>query len=129
MTIKIPTMLLNDFFTITGTEKAGDKYIICVELNGDHKIYDGHFPGNPVVPGVCETQMIKEALELIMGAKLRMTSAGEIKYLAVINPEENAHLVVEIKIKYQEDNSVAVNSTISANEKMFLKFRGTFVKE
>ncbi|MEI6766268.1 MAG: 3-hydroxyacyl-ACP dehydratase [Bacteroidota bacterium] len=122
-------MLLNDFFTITGIESVDDKNIVSVELNKSHTIYDGHFPGNPVVPGVCQTQMIKEALESIIGSKLRMTTANEIKYLAVINPEVDSHLVIEMKIKTQEEGLIAVNSAIISGEKQFLKFRGTFIKE
>jgi 3-hydroxyacyl-[acyl-carrier-protein] dehydratase len=122
-------MLLNDFFTITGIESVDDKNIVSIDLNKSHTIYEGHFPGNPVVPGVCQTQMIKEALESIIGSKLRMTTANEIKYLAVINPEVDSHLVIEMKIKTQDEGIIAVNSTINAGEKQFLKFRGTFIKE
>lgn len=52
-------MLLNDFFKITDIKNA-DKYTISIEMNPKHDIYKGHFPGNPITPGVCLTQMVKE---------------------------------------------------------------------
>lgn len=41
-------MLINDFFTIKDIQNA-EKYIISIELNPKHKVYQGHFPGNPVL--------------------------------------------------------------------------------
>ena len=60
-------MLLNDFFTIN--DKVSSETEIWAELyiNATHKIFEGHFPNQPVVPGVCMMQMIKEILEQVIG--------------------------------------------------------------
>lgn len=122
-------MLQETFYKIISEEQREDTHIVHAELNKNHAIYEGHFPDNPVVPGVCQTQIIKEVLETIAGMKLRMTLAAEIKYLAVINPRVDPDLVIELKIKRTDDNSFSVNSTIGGGDKIFLKFRGTFVPE
>ena len=60
-------MLLNDFFTIR--DKVTSETEIWAELiiNSNHKIFEGHFPNQPVVPGVCMMQMIKEITENVIG--------------------------------------------------------------
>ena len=55
-------MLINNFYKIKNIE-AGEKYVVNIEMNPAHEIYNGHFPGMPVVPGVCLTQMVKETVE------------------------------------------------------------------
>jgi len=28
-----------------------------IALNKDHPVFEGHFPGNPILPGVCTVKM------------------------------------------------------------------------
>ena len=56
-------MLNSTFYTIrkrTDTEGGVD---YRVSLNASHIIYEAHFPGNPVTPGVCIIQIVKELVE------------------------------------------------------------------
>ena len=57
-------MLLENFYKIIHRKEREDgKREIEIELNPGHALYQGHFPGQPVVPGVCTLQMIKESAE------------------------------------------------------------------
>ena len=59
-------MLLENFYKIIHRKEREDgKREIEIELNPGHALYQGHFPGQPVVPGVCTLQMIKESAEQI----------------------------------------------------------------
>ena len=54
--------LINDFFEIVSKE-SGEGTLKCkVRLHPEHFIYQAHFPGNPVTPGVCLVQMAAEIL-------------------------------------------------------------------
>ena len=60
-------MLLENFYKIIHIKEREDgKQAIEIELNPGHMLYQGHFPGQPVVPGVCTLQMIKESAEQIV---------------------------------------------------------------
>ncbi|MFO7829980.1 MAG: hypothetical protein R6V23_15255 [Bacteroidales bacterium] len=121
-------MLLKDFYTIKEIEPSDKENIKAViELNKNHKIYKGHFPDNPVVPGVCLTLLIKEVLENIEAKELRLVYADNIKFLAVVNPEINNILQIDLKIKHDdEQNIIKVNSVTHYNDKVFYKFKGNF---
>ena len=125
-------MLQGEFFKIISSESLPDdplapgieQYMLTVGLNPGHPIYDGHFPGNPVVPGVCQVQMVREGLETLKKIKGTLRSSGNIKFLAMIVPSENPTLTVRYKLKYPDPENIDFSATISAGPTTFLKFNG-----
>ena len=66
-------MLLENFYKIIHIKEREDgKQAIEIELNPGHVLYQGHFPGQPVVPGVCTLQIIKESAEQIANQHLQL---------------------------------------------------------
>ena len=55
-----------------------------------HPALPGHFPGNPIVPGVVLLDRIAAALERADGARLARIDA--VKFLAPLRPDEEAEL-------------------------------------
>lgn len=79
-------MLLENFYKIIHRKEREDgKREIEIELNPGHALYQGHFPGQPVVPGVCTLQMIKESAEQIVSQPLQYVQiASSNSYLPSI---------------------------------------------
>ncbi len=120
-------MLINDFFNISSFKESTENELIAeIKLNPDHKIYDGHFPGNPVVPGVVSVQMINEVLSEHLGIKLMTSKARSIKFTSMINPKTNPNLTFKIKYIKTEEESFKVNAQITFEDIVFLKFNGIF---
>jgi 3-hydroxyacyl-[acyl-carrier-protein] dehydratase len=118
-------MLLNDFFKITNIE-AGDKYIVQIEMNPHHDIYNGHFPGNPITPGVCLTQMVKETVEHITDKKLQMLKGDNLKFTAILNPNENPRVTMTVGIRDKEPGVLQADAAITVENTSFFTFRGSF---
>ncbi|MFL5763272.1 MAG: 3-hydroxyacyl-ACP dehydratase [Bacteroidia bacterium] len=118
-------MLLNDFFKIT-TLDSGEKYTAHIELNANHRIFSGHFPGNPITPGVCLTQMVKETLEQITGKKLQMLKGDNIKFTAILNPLENPEVTMTLGIKEKEPGVLQADAAVRAENASFFTFKGSF---
>jgi 3-hydroxyacyl-[acyl-carrier-protein] dehydratase len=121
-------MLLEDFYTIQEIDPSDKENIkVSIKLNKNHEIYKGHFPGNPVVPGVCLTQLIKELVENMEAREVRLVYASNIKFMAVVNPEINNFLQIDLKIKHDdEQNIIKVDSVTYYKDKIFYKFKGNF---
>lgn len=118
-------MLLGHFFTILDTHSA-DKHAVEIELDAEHPIYKGHFPGNPVMPGVCLTQMVKETVEHLIGKKLMMVTGDNLKFTAVLNPVVHSKVLITISLKDKENGLIQVDSIVSSGETNFFSFKGTF---
>ena len=119
-------ILLNDFFSITQQTNSDGNMEAVLEINKGHRIFEGHFPNQPVVPGVCMMQMIKELLEQELKKETELLSAAEMKFLAVIDPTRNN--VIHASIKYSaEGDQLKVTASLFKSELMHFKFKGVFV--
>jgi 3-hydroxyacyl-[acyl-carrier-protein] dehydratase len=116
-------MLLNNFYHIVNTAADQDVVRATIDFNVGHLIFEGHFPGNPVVPGVCMIQLCKEVFEKQKHVQTRLLSADTIKFLSVINPNETKTVVAEIKYTLHED-TYTMNVTLSFGEITYFKFKG-----
>lgn len=123
-------MILKDFYKINskGKTKNQNTFSFEIEINKDHPIFEGHFPDNPVMPGVCMMQIIKEITEDIVGAKLFMEKCSNVKFMAVINPRINSILNLEIKI-FEEDSKVIVKNTTNFEDTLALKLTAQYKKQ
>ncbi len=119
-------MLLGKFFNISERNIGENSIHATLEINASHPIFDGHFPGQPVVPGVCMLQMIKELLETAIEKKTALIKADFMKFLAVINPLENPSVKAEFSYTPQEDGAIQVSGRLFNDSITFLKFRGSF---
>jgi len=130
-------MLLDNFYTIIDQGETKDvdgvvdnpvkKFYFTIKLNPEHAIYTGHFPGNPVVPGVCQVQMIKELTSAILKTNVVIQKSDNIKFLSMIIPTISPMLMINIDIREKEPGFWHVNSIIFHKDQIFLKFKGVFL--
>jgi 3-hydroxyacyl-[acyl-carrier-protein] dehydratase len=119
-------ILQGDFYTIENLQVDGNTVQAGLHLNAKHLIYEGHFPGQPVTPGVCMMQMIKEIIETVLSHKTRLVRADEMKFLRMIIPgEEN---LVHAKLTYvvDENDIIKVSASLLKDDVIHFKFKGSF---
>ncbi|MXO03245.1 3-hydroxyacyl-ACP dehydratase [Flavobacterium sp. HBTb2-11-1] len=122
-------MILQDFYKILSEEKVSDsKYIVTILVNEKHEVFKGHFPGNPIMPGVCMIQIIKELTESITKSSLMIQSLANVKFMALINPEVTPELRLELDITITEDGLVKVKNTTFFNDTTALKLSNVYKK-
>jgi 3-hydroxyacyl-[acyl-carrier-protein] dehydratase len=115
--------LLNNFFFILQQEPLLDSVKAKITINEHHKIFDGHFPGNPVVPGVCMVQIILEIMEPVVGKPMRLTEADTIKFLTVLSPQKNKEIYVLINYA-EERGRFLINARLFSGSVIFFKLKG-----
>jgi len=115
-------MLKNEFYKIISRKSSEQETIVTVELNAAHFIYQAHFPGNPITPGVCILQMIKEITEILCNKNLVMSQAKNIKFVQIINPLAQPEVNFRITYKISDDEQfVDVNAQAESNSAVFVK--------
>jgi 3-hydroxyacyl-[acyl-carrier-protein] dehydratase len=123
-------MLLNDFFTIVELNGELPSFKAVLALNTRHRIFEGHFPGQPVVPGVCLMQMVQEVTALALNdGSLRLSRADQMKFLLPIDPGKTGELEMKLDCVRKEDGVVQVGAGISDDGRQCFKFNGIFVRE
>jgi 3-hydroxyacyl-[acyl-carrier-protein] dehydratase len=130
-------MLLNHLYTIDhfGPSTA------TLRLNAAHPIFTGHFPDNPILPGACQLQMIREMLSGIKGKDYRLQKAKTIKFITPIDPRQSETIRLDLKYgeekpseekhaeeKYAEEpnTTLQVSATLTAGEAVCLKLNATY---
>ncbi len=122
-------MLLKDFYTINSIEKSDDSnYEVTIFINKNHEVFNGHFPGNPIMPGVCMMQIIKELTEEITSSSLLLQSLSNVKFMALINPFATPDLRLELNIVVTEDDLIKVKNTTYFDETVALKLGSVYKK-
>ncbi|MCU0460851.1 MAG: hypothetical protein MUF36_02360 [Bacteroidales bacterium] len=127
--MKPEQLFLNDLYIIKSTHSESvNKLTVQVGINRDHLIFTGHFPGNPILPGVATLQILKELISAHRGYTVRLVRAGNIKYLSFINPEKNNLVDFDIDLKDTENGNIGCNASIHFEDTVFFSFKGEFLK-
>lgn len=122
-------MVLKDFYKILSEDKVSEtKYNVTILVNEKHDVFKGHFPGNPIMPGVCMIQIIKELTEKFTQSSLLIQTLTNVKFMALINPEATPELRLELDITQTEDNLIKVKNTTFFNSTTALKLSTVYKK-
>ncbi|WP_298738224.1 3-hydroxyacyl-ACP dehydratase [uncultured Chitinophaga sp.] len=108
------------------TQQTENSFAALLALNAAHPIFEGHFPGQPVMPGVCMMQTIQELLEKGLQRKLLLQKAANMKFLVMINPVVQPQVSTELQYTLQDDGTVKTTAVIKSETTVFMKFQGTF---
>ncbi len=119
-------MLIKDFYKIENFTSEDYKITATIKLNPNHEVYKGHFPKQPVVPGVIQLQIVKELLEKHLKKKLFMNKITQVKYLIPIIPTNSPKLVIIITTKRTDENILKSNISIGFDNSVFTKARVSF---
>ncbi|PSL47613.1 3-hydroxyacyl-[acyl-carrier-protein] dehydratase [Chitinophaga niastensis] len=118
-------MLAGNFYNITQQAQEPGQVTATIELNAAHPIFQGHFPEQQVVPGVCMMQTITEILESAVQKKMLLQKASIMKFLNMIDPVKQP--LVDVTVTYKEEEAgLKVTAMLKREDKTFMKFQGIF---
>ena len=120
------SILLDHFYKIDTLLVDGNNITSTVTFDIDHPIFKGHFPDMPIVPGVCQTQMLSEVLNQALKTDLHIKSAASIKFLSIVDPTKTPSLDLIITFTKNDDSTYAVSAQYKLGETVFFKFKGVF---
>ena len=93
----------------------------------DLELFKGHFPGNPILPGVLQIEMVKYVLEKSLLIPLRIQSVKKTKFPSMIHPEnvvttevtinKNGTDFLEVRSVVRAEGVIAGKSTLTLTKK------------
>ncbi len=114
-------MLIPDFYTVVNFHAGENQVNATIRLNANHGVYRGHFPGQPVVPGVIQLQIIKEMMEKGLEKTLLLEKVISAKYYSMIIPGETPELEIFIQLKLTEEGDYKITAQIGREDMVFTK--------
>jgi 3-hydroxyacyl-[acyl-carrier-protein] dehydratase len=117
-------MLEDELYTII--EKADN--VVRIRLRAESEIFKGHFPGNPITPGVCQVGIIGELAEKLCSCKLTLREVKTLKYTDILRPSAKD---VEVKFDKLDETGgeLAAKGTVVSDGQVYTKFSLIFAKE
>ena len=122
-------MLIKDYYTIESVEKKDDG-MTCFQINlrPDSTIYEGHFPGEPVSPGVCNIQMIKECAEQVADKSLLLNNLQQCRLTTLVTPIQHSQVEVVIALE-EKGNAYKLKATIGKGEEIYLDLKAELIDD
>jgi len=118
-------MLTDPIFKILSINSTEGLISAALEIDINHEIFKGHFPEQPVVPGACMVQLVKDILEKRLDKTLQLKIANNLKFLELINPQAITYLQLQLAYTIEEDQ-VKVNGELVAENVVYFKFQAIF---
>lgn len=121
-------MLLDRYFSIKEGKKNESCSEFLITLNPDHQVYQGHFPGDPICPGVCSIQMIRECAEISMEKRLTISAISQCRFSELLTPAKNKELLLRMTLNDKGDGTVGVIASLLSDDAQtsFLEYKGDY---
>ena len=121
-------MILKDnFYTINELEFVENKIQASIKIDSIHSIFEGHFPNNPITPGVVEMEIVKEIVSEGIKKTLKMSKMSNCKFLAILNPLNSSEVNVKIDVLEQENNRIRISAQILDQQTVYLKISAEYI--
>lgn len=120
--------LENHYYELISMHTDGQSGWFYIALCPDCEVYRGHFPDNPVCPGVCHIQTVKELTERLTGCRLRIRAIRLCRLTAVATPATCPELRVDIRLS-PADNGVHVQARMTDAERTYMEYQGEMEKD
>ncbi len=90
-------------------------------------LFPDHFPGEPVLPGICLVQAVLLAGESWLGGtELRLRTLKRAKFLGIVRPGDE--IVIEASATHNDDGSVRIKADLSKKGKRVAQVSLTAVR-
>jgi 3-hydroxyacyl-[acyl-carrier-protein] dehydratase len=122
-------LLEHKYYDIVASEQESPlKATYTIHLRPDCAVYAGHFPGNPVCPGVCNMETIRECAMMLTGRQLHFSEIKQCRLTAVATPVACPTLTVSLTLTPASED-FSIQAAISNQTQTYMQLKGTLVAD
>jgi len=114
---------MNPVYTITLTSSCDSTFTATVKFNASHPVFSGHFPGQPVVPGVLLMEIAASATRQFTGKELIIKEASVIKFIRIIDPRKDNEVMLDVALT-EEEGKYKLDLNFYHGDTVFVKVKG-----
>ncbi len=106
----------------SGTPEEGH---FDIEILATSSVFEGHFPGRPICPGVCGIAIIRNCAAMLVNCPLTISAIKQCRFVEVATPQKAGHQTLDIKLtKADEEGTYKAEAIMHDNEHTYLTFKG-----
>jgi 3-hydroxyacyl-[acyl-carrier-protein] dehydratase len=112
------------WYSLTNVKRSSSNEIFADAIaSGKSPWFSGHFPGEPILPGIAQLGMVFDTIMQACGKNLKLSGVKRVKFKKIIKPNDKIQIVAREK---NDDHSlytfqVMVDSQIACNGIMTVK--------
>ena len=95
--------MAGELYQVLESKIDSERFELRIELNPCHIIYEGHFPGHALAPGVIQLAIIEEICNTQFKKSLQLKRINKCKFLGMIDPNKNPIVNITIDIGMEVD--------------------------
>jgi len=112
-------------YTIQTSELTEDQITATFTLQENDPVFSGHFPEQPVLPGVLQMRLVADVIGRSLQKKALLKEASVIKFLAPVVPGMYGSFTVQVH--YTLDGSLLrADARIHSGDTTFMKMKSVF---
>lgn len=74
-----------------------------IRVPSDSPWFDGHFPGEPILPGVAQIGMVFDAIRKAHNQELKVSSVRRVRFKRIIRPDDQLKIIA-VPLKQETDS-------------------------
>ena len=83
------------WYTLSSADiNSSNEITMEVEVSPDSPWFEGHFPGEPILPGVAQLAMSLDAIKKLSRKSLRVSGVKRVRFKQVIKPDDKLIITV-----------------------------------
>ncbi len=111
----------------TLTSKEGEVRAALI-VDKDSPALKGHFPGQPILPGMYLLQMVKQVFSRVLERPIFMPRAKEMKFIKLISCSSDANIEIVISYSFNEERQCwPCKVDVLFHAELYSRFRCEFI--
>ncbi len=83
------------WYSLTHLNHSSSNEILAdVEVMPDSPWFSGHFPGDPILPGIAQLAMVFDVIDQLSDQNLKISGIRKVKFKQIIRPDDHLRIIV-----------------------------------
>ena len=91
-------------------ESTPDEMLARAETDSTSPWYSGHFPGEPILPGIAQIAMVREMIEQAQDRNICIAELKRVRFKQVIQPGDQ--ITIRVRPRESDDDTYSFQVTV-----------------
>jgi len=79
-----------------------------IQVPRDSTWFSGHFPGDPILPGIAQLGMVFDAIRQLGNQNIKISSINRVRFKQIIRPDDHLEIIVVPRKNYAKSYSFRI---------------------